>query len=114
MLFQAENLACRRGLRPVFRDVGFALDGGDALLVTGSNGSGKSSLLRILAGLLPPVQGVMRWGGEALDPVSHRSRLHYVGHHDAIKPELTVGDAGLLDSSASAARAPGSTGIVWP
>ncbi|MCC7168072.1 MAG: heme ABC exporter ATP-binding protein CcmA, partial [Rhodospirillales bacterium] len=58
----------------------------------GPNGSGKSSLLRLMAGLLRPAQGRLLWEGEPVtdDPESHGGRLHYVGHHDAVKPVLTV------------------------
>jgi heme exporter protein A len=90
MLFQVENLACRRSLRLVFKNVSFALEGGAALLATGPNGSGKSTLLRVLAGLLPAVQGAIYWSGGVVDWADHRARLHYIGHHDAVKPELTV------------------------
>lgn len=92
MLFEAKNLACRRNRRRVFQNVAFALDFGDALFVIGPNGSGKSSLLRILTGLLPAVQGDMKWSGAPLDWITHRARLHYLGHHDAVKPELTVAE----------------------
>lgn len=95
MLFQIENLACRRNLRLVFRHVAFALESGGALLVTGPNGSGKSSLLRVLAGLLPAAQGDIRWSGSPVNWYEHRTRLHYVGHQDALKPEFTVGE--ILD-----------------
>ena len=52
MQLSADNLACVRGGREVFRGLSFNLQGGEALLVTGRNGAGKSSLLRIIAGLL--------------------------------------------------------------
>ena len=61
-------------------------------MLTGSNGSGKSSLLRLLATLLPPAEGRLLWGGEpvAADPARYRAALDYVGHLDALKPALTA------------------------
>ncbi|WP_423141892.1 heme ABC exporter ATP-binding protein CcmA [Parablastomonas sp. CN1-191] len=61
----AEDLACRRGDRVLFRALGFALGPGDALHVGGANGIGKSSLLRIAAGLLPAFAGMVRRQGAA-------------------------------------------------
>jgi heme exporter protein A len=91
-LFTGQALACRRGDRLVFRRLGFALEAGDALILSGPNGSGKSSLLRLMAGLLPPFSGTLRWAGEAIaqDPAAHRARLHLIGHQDAVKPVFTV------------------------
>ena len=57
------DLACRRGERLLFRGLSFALAPGDALQVRGANGTGKSSLLRIVAGLLRPYAGTVRWDG---------------------------------------------------
>jgi heme exporter protein A len=63
----ATDLACRRGDRLLFRGLSLALEPGDVLQVTGANGTGKSSLLRILAGLLSPYSGkVMREGAIGL------------------------------------------------
>jgi heme exporter protein A len=88
----AEQLACRRGERLVFAGLDCRLPAGGALVLTGANGSGKSSLLRLLATLLPPAAGRLLWGGEpvAKDQAPYRAALHYVGHLDAIKPGLTV------------------------
>lgn len=63
----ATDIACRRGDRILFRGLGFALAGGEALHLSGANGIGKSSLMRILAGLLRPFAGkVERTGSIAL------------------------------------------------
>jgi heme exporter protein A len=89
-----EALACRRGGRMVFAGLDFRLKAGGALLLTGSNGSGKSSLLRLVATLLAPAGGRLSWGGEpvAADPARYRAALDYAGHLDAIKPALTCGE----------------------
>ena len=76
----------------MFRGLTFSLDRGGCLLLTGPNGSGKTSLLRLLAGLSPPQTGqILRQGSPiALDPAAHRSGLHFIGHQDALKPALTA------------------------
>jgi heme exporter protein A len=88
----AEALACRRGDRLVFAGLSCALPPGGALVLTGANGSGKSSLLRLLATLLEPAAGRVMWGGAPItDDISrYRAALRYVGHLDAIKPALGV------------------------
>jgi heme exporter protein A len=87
----AENIACRRGERLVFAGLSLRLPAGGALLLTGANGSGKTSLLRLLATLIPPAAGRLGWGEAQIeaDIPAYRKRLHYVGHHDGIKPALT-------------------------
>lgn len=90
--FAARNLTCIRGDRLVFSGLSFALEPGGALLLHGPNGTGKSSLLRLLAGLLPLAAGDMLWANAAVRAghEEHRVRLHYVGHLDAVKPALTA------------------------
>jgi len=87
-----KGLDCVRGERLVFAGVALAVNPGRALLLSGANGSGKSSLLRILAGLLQPAAGTLAWEGEdiATDSEAHRRRIAYVGHADPVKPGLTV------------------------
>lgn len=92
--FAAEDLDCVRGERRVFAGLRFALDPGDALILSGANGSGKSSLLKLMAGLLRPARGSIAWDGRSVadDPEAHRQRLNYLGHLDAVKPLLTVAE----------------------
>src|SRR5487761_663578 len=109
--FTGEGLACRRGERRVFKDVAFALTPGDALLLGGPNGSGKTSLLRLMAGLATPEQGVIAWDGAAIadDPAAHRARLHYIGHQEAVKLALTAGERRRL----GLARLVASPAMLW-
>ena len=88
----AEGLACRRGERLVFAGLDCRLPAGAALVLTGSNGSGKSSLLRLFATLLAPTAGRLLWGGEPVmrDVPRYRALIHYVGHLDATKPALSA------------------------
>ncbi|MCB8819156.1 heme ABC exporter ATP-binding protein CcmA [Microvirga rosea] len=88
MRLRGENLACSRGERRIFEGVSFALGPGDALVVVGRNGAGKSSLLDILAGRLAPAGGALVLT-EADDGVLTEC-LHYVGHRDALKAALTA------------------------
>lgn len=75
----------------MFSGLDFAVQSGGALVLTGANGSGKSSLLRLMAGLLPPVAGTLSWNGVATadEPDIHRQRVAYLGHLNAAKPLLT-------------------------
>lgn len=92
MRFFGENLTCVRGERIVFAGLGFSLSSGEALTLVGRNGSGKTSLLRVMAGLNQAITGAIAWDDGAVsdDPLRHRGRLHYVGHQDAVKPVLSV------------------------
>jgi heme exporter protein A len=89
MELRAEDLTCIRGGREVFRSVSFRVPAGQALVVTGRNGAGKSSLLRMIAGLVRIAAGRLTLDSGAPDtPIAEQA--HYVGHHDAMKPSLTV------------------------
>jgi len=91
-MLSTSDLACVRGDRRLFSGLGFSLESGGRLHVGGENGSGKTSLLRILCGLSPPDAGVILWQGEAIDKLGdeYRSAVLYLGHHNALKEELTA------------------------
>jgi heme exporter protein A len=78
-----------RGGREVFSGLSFDAASGEALAVVGPNGSGKTSLLRLIAGVLAPAGGsIALEGGESELTLSEQS--HYLGHRDALKPALSV------------------------
>lgn len=88
MILTANSLSCRRGGRLIFRDISFRVASGSALVVTGDNGAGKSSLIAMIAGLLAPAEGDItlrddqeRAPGELIGLMAHR---------DGLKPALTV------------------------
>ena len=91
-MLEGQELACWRGERAVFAGLSFTLAPGGALLLTGANGAGKSSLLRLLAGLIPVAEGRLLWDGQdaLADRVTHAARLRYLSHADALKPSLTA------------------------
>ena len=83
------GVTCVRGGRVVFAGLDFEAAAGEVLAVTGANGSGKTSLLRLIAGLLIPAEGAVALeGGEAELTLSEQA--HYLGHRDALKPALSV------------------------
>ena len=88
-MLEADNLECVRGDRRLFAGVGFRLEAGELLYLQGKNGAGKTSLLRMLIGLLPPEAGEIRWQGKPIGSDDFRADLCYLGHLNAIKEELT-------------------------
>ena len=77
----ATDLACQRGDRLLFTAVSFTVEPGGALAIKGANGSGKSSLLRLLSGLLRPIAGSITGGGAR----------GFLGHDAALKARMTLG-----------------------
>ena len=92
--FAGHGLECARSERIVFAGLDFAVESGAVLILTGPNGVGKSSLLRLMAGLLKPAAGRITWDGAPMadDPEAHGARLDYLGHLDGVKGLLTVAE----------------------
>lgn len=89
MKLVADGLTLVRGARTLQSGLSFAVPAGTALIVTGPNGVGKSTLLRAVAGLFPPLSGSIRLdGGPSARSVSED--VHYFGHLNAVKSSLTV------------------------
>jgi heme exporter protein A len=91
MRLEASGLACVRNGREVFAGLGFSVGTGEALLVTGRNGAGKSSLLRMIAGLVRIAGGRLALADADPDQTIPE-QAHYLGHQDALKPALTVAE----------------------
>jgi heme exporter protein A len=89
MRLSGRGLRCVRGGREVFSRLDFASVAGEALAVTGPNGSGKTSLLRLIAGLLHPADGSIELAGGDSE-LTLPEQAHYLGHRDALKPALSV------------------------
>lgn len=93
-MLEASDLECARGGRTLFRGLSFALQQGELLRVAGGNGRGKTSLLRILCGLLGPQAGEVRWNGSPIRSLGEEYARHlvYLGHAPAVKDELTTAE----------------------
>lgn len=91
-LLNAQGLACTRGNQRLFSDINLQLGAGQWLYLQGENGAGKTSLLRILAGLTLPTEGDVLWQDSPIG--KQRSQYHqdllYIGHHAGLKEDLTL------------------------
>jgi heme exporter protein A len=108
MLF-AKKLSCIRGERLLFKDVDLEIGPGSLQYILGENGSGKSSLLRILAGLLPPEAGSVYWHGQDIrqsrqSADSYDEHLLYIGHLNAIKEDLSARENLALSYASNSAE----------
>jgi heme exporter protein A len=90
---EIDNLACVRGGRLIFRGLSLRVAAGEVLAVEGANGSGKTSLLRLIAGLLKQEDGIvrlrMKGAAELCEPEERGRQIGWLGHQDAIKAQLT-------------------------
>lgn len=101
MSLQAHQLACTRGERQLFRDLNFDVKDGEALWVAGTNGSGKTSLLRMLCGLSLPAEGSVNWNGENVRAIrdEFNSKLIYIGHASGVKDDLLAWESIAITST---------------
>jgi heme exporter protein A len=94
---EVDHLSLERGGRTLFRDLGFRVGAGELLSLEGPNGSGKTSLLRALAGFLAPQSGTIRFttdDGAPIDAAEERALwVGWLGHQDGAKPQLTAAEA---------------------
>ena len=91
-MLQGISLACVRGDRELFKDINFSLEAGGLMQVRGPNGSGKTSLLRMLCGLSNPSAGEILWSGTAIRSLNgdYFAAMTYIGHLSGTKDDLTV------------------------
>lgn len=103
MTLQAYQLTCTRGERALFNNINFAINPGDAMRVVGANGSGKTSLLRLLCGLSAPAEGEVRWNGQNITKSREEfaSQLIYLGHANGVKDDLIAWENLVFSSTLS-------------
>jgi len=91
---EGSDLACVRGDRQLFKNVNFSLQAGGLMQVQGPNGSGKTSLLRMLCGLATPAHGEIRWDGSEIRSLrgggAYFGTMTYLGHASGVKDDLTA------------------------
>ena len=111
-MLEVLHVACVRGERTLFSDLSCALSTGSLLRIGGPNGSGKTSLLRIVCGLSHPARGEVRWDGKPIARMreEYSKRLLYVGHAHGVKDDLTARE-NLAISCALAGRPVDGAGL---
>ncbi|MDE2453499.1 MAG: heme ABC exporter ATP-binding protein CcmA, partial [Burkholderiales bacterium] len=94
-LLEGRAIACRRGRRLLFEGLDIRLEAGSLTWLRGTNGSGKTSLMRILAGLSAPAAGTVVCNGTPLAEARREAHaaIVYIGHANALKDDLTLGEA---------------------
>jgi heme exporter protein A len=121
-MLEVINLACTRGQRRLFSRLNFTLTPGSVMQVHGPNGSGKTSLLRIVCGLMAPEKGEVRWQGANIRSLGedYSTAINYLGHRNGVKEELSSlenlrfssGIAGSEITAQDAARALAKVGLA--
>ena len=105
-MLEARSLGCVRGTRLLFEDISFQIRPGEIRQVRGTNGAGKTSLLRILCGLSLPEYGEVLWDGAPIDQdrAGYHAQLAYVGHAPGLKLDLTARENLLFALSLQSAK----------
>jgi heme exporter protein A len=111
-MLSAIDLSCVRAERSLFAGIDFEVEAGEWLHVRGANGCGKTSLLRLLAGLSKPAHGEIRWCGKPANDDEFRADLLFLGHHAAVKEELTALENLQLASSLDGEELPRAEAIT--
>lgn len=111
-LFSVDALSVHRGAQCLVEGLSFALEASDILVLRGPNGSGKTSLLRVLAGITRPQAGALQAAGQnsQVDPAAYARQIAYWGHRDGFKPEFSL-QANLAQWCALAGK-PCDTGLL--
>jgi heme exporter protein A len=105
-MFEVINLGCVRGERRLFRGLNFSCRPGELIEIRGANGSGKTSLLRILCGLAQPAEGEVHWQGNNIRSLGEEyfGSVAYVAHQNGVKDELTAIENLRIASGVSSSR----------
>ncbi|MCW5639466.1 MAG: heme ABC exporter ATP-binding protein CcmA, partial [Rubrivivax sp.] len=114
-MLEFEHLACRRGRRLLFRGLAMRVGAGELLRVTGANGAGKTSLLRMICGLMAPAEGRVLWQGAPLAPQreAYHRQLLYLGHAAALKDELSALENLVLFGRIFGLKDPRRSAMEW-
>ena len=93
-MLEAVNLGCTRGDRRLFKGLNFSVQPGELIELRGANGSGKTSLLRILCGLTEPAEGEVRWQGKSIRALGeeYAGAVAYLAHQNGVKDELSASE----------------------
>jgi heme exporter protein A len=91
-MLTVDNLSLFKDDKQIFCNLGFSISLGSALIITGKNGCGKSSLLKMIAGITPPNSGKILWGGVDVEEMrgDFNGDTQFLGHKNFLKPELSV------------------------
>ncbi|MCW9023137.1 MAG: cytochrome c biogenesis heme-transporting ATPase CcmA [Gammaproteobacteria bacterium] len=107
-ILEVQSLSCTREDRDLFSGLSFTLTPGHALQIEGPNGSGKTTILRLLCGLRLPDEGDILWNGQSIfeDRAEYLSNLAYIGHAHGVKGELTPLENLQVSQAMSAVESP--------
>ena len=108
-LLEGRALSCRRGRRLLFENLDIRMEPGSVTWLRGTNGSGKTSLMRILAGLSHAAEGEVTWNDKPLRKAGAEAQaaLVYISHANALKEDLTLAEAVAFLAELAGLKQPG-------